>query len=115
MNQNWTDAVLWTTFATQVLVQLLGILLFLSVGTLVYLAHRDPNNKKINLDSLLYDKETKSTSLAKLMGLLGGATGTWVFVYLPVSGHFDATYAIGYLTVMIAGKVAADVTNKIGK
>jgi len=113
MNQNWTDATLWMSFIAQLLVQALGVLLFLGIATLLYIAHRDPKNKEINLNTLLYDPKSKCMSMGKLLGLLGGGAATWVFVYLAVAGRFDALYATGYLTIMILGKVAADVTNKM--
>ena len=69
-------------------------------------------HNKIDLTDLLLDQSTGKITQGRFWGLVGGSAGTWVFIYLPVSGHFDATYASAYLLAAFGLKVAGDITAK---
>jgi len=89
----------------------LGILLIVALVWIFVAAQLDKHSK-VDLADLVLDPNTGRVTQAKWHGLIGGAAGTWVFVYLAVSGHFDATYAAAYLLAMMAAKVAGDITAK---
>lgn len=74
-------------------------------------AQRDKENR-VDLTELLIDPATGRTSQSRFWSLIGGTVATWVFLFLPVSGHFDAAFAAAYLTLMFGIKVAGDITSK---
>lgn len=67
---------------------------------------------RIDLTDLLLDQSVGKVTQGRFWSLIGGAAGTFVFIYLPVSGHFDATYASAYLLAVFGLKVAGDITGK---
>lgn len=89
----------------------LGALFILFLIYIFWKAQRDPNNR-IDLVDLLADQPGGKTSQGRFWSLIAGTAGTWVFIYLPVSGHFDPTYASLYLGMVFAFKIASDVTGK---
>src|SRR6266576_1008748 len=88
----------------------LGLLLILMLAWIFWKAQR--GKSKIDMEDLLLDPTVGKITQGRFWGLIGGASGTWVFIYLPVSGHFDSTYAVGYLAAVFALKVAGDITGK---
>jgi hypothetical protein len=91
--------------------EILGGALALMFGYLLWAAHRNPSNN-VDLSFLLVDTSLGNVTLAKFGGLLALIVSTWVFVYLPVAGKFDATFAVGYIATWGAVKVASDITSK---
>lgn len=89
----------------------LGIILIVMLWWIFFKAQGDRRNK-VDFTDLLLDSTIGKMTQGKFWGLVGGAAGTWVFIFLPVSGHFDATYASAYLVAVFALKVAGDITNK---
>jgi hypothetical protein len=92
----------------------LGAALFVVFGWLLYAAHHDKRNK-IDLTYLLVDPTLGKVTLAKFGGLLALFSSTYVFIYLALSQHFDATYASAYMLTWGAVKVAADFRPNAGK
>lgn len=62
----------------------------------------------IDLSYLLVDATVGNVTLAKFGGLGAFLASTWVFIDLPVTGHFDATFAGWYMGVWGGVKVATD-------
>jgi hypothetical protein len=86
----------------------------LIVLTLIVIFWRAQNSgtSKIDFADMLLDPLTKKLTPARFWNLIGGAAATFVFVYLPVSGHFDPTYASAYIIAVLAAKAVADITSK---
>ncbi len=84
------------------------------VGVLILIFVRAQWNKRnrIDLTDLLLDQSVGKVTQGRFWSLIGGAAGTFVFIYLPVSGHFDPTYASAYLLAVFGLKVAGDITGK---
>ena len=94
-------------FARLDLMPVLGVFLLTMFCWILLQAQMNRRNK-IDLSYLLVDSTINNVTLAKFGGLMALVASTWVFIYLPVSGHFDSAYAIGYIVGWGAVKVATD-------
>ena len=88
-----------------------GLVIIIILVVILIKAQLSKTNK-IDLNDMLIEPKTGKTSPGRFWTLIGGAAGTWVFVYLPVSGHFDPTYAIFFVGLAFGLKVAGDITAK---
>jgi hypothetical protein len=105
---------LWTgllSITPEQAMQLFGIAMFSLTALFIGKAHYS-RKSKIDLQYVLVDSQLKQVTQAKFLGFIGGMASTWLFVYLPVSGKFSETYALGYLGILVAGKVATDYLNR---
>jgi hypothetical protein len=84
----------------------------IAVLVVILLKAQLSRTNRIDLTDLLIEQATNKVTPARFWTLIGGAAGTWVFIYLPVSGHFDATYAAAYLAACFGFGVAAVYANK---
>ena len=84
------------------------------IAFLVYIFIKAQWSRKnpIDLNFLMIDQLTGNVTQGRFWGLIGGAAATFVFVFLAVSGHFDATFASAYILACFGLKVAGDVTSK---
>ena len=92
---------------------MMGFGVFLIVVLVIILLKAQlSRNNRIDLNDTLIDPAIGKTTPGRFWTLVGGTAGTWLFIYLPVSGHFDSTYAIFYLAAVFGLKVAGDITSK---
>lgn len=89
----------------------LGVVFLLFLIYVFVRAQLDRHNR-VDLTDLLIAPETGKITPGRFWALVGGAAGTFVFIFLAVSGHFDATYASAYLLAAFGLKVAGDITGK---
>jgi hypothetical protein len=90
--------------------ELFGIAMFFLTALFIARAHYS-RKSKIDLQYVLVDTQLKQVTQAKFLGFIGGMAATWLMIYLPVSGKFSEAYALGYLGILVAGKVASDYIN----
>ena len=88
-------------------INVLGLFLLLLVTVILTYAQFNKKNK-IDLVYLLIDPTLGKVTLAKFGGFGAFVASTWVFIELPVSGHFDAGYATMYTLTWAGVKVASD-------
>lgn len=91
--------------------QLLGLFCIILLVVLMFSAQRDKKNK-IDFAMLLVEPAVGNVTLAKYGGLVALIATTWIIIYLTVTGHFDATAFLWYLTAWCGVKIAADITAK---
>lgn len=87
----------------------LGVVLLLGGAWILWHAQRDPDSP-VDLSYLLVDSTIGKVTLAKFAGFGAFLASTWIFIFLPVTDHFDVGYASAYLLSWGAVKVAGDLT-----
>ena len=90
--------------------QLFGLAMFLFTAFFIARAHYSKKSR-IDLQYVLVDTQLRQVTQAKFLGFIGGMAATWLMIYLPVSGKFSEAYALGYLAILVTGKVASDYIN----
>jgi ABC-type phosphate transport system permease subunit len=89
----------------------IGLFLLFMFCWILWTAQTD-RESPIDLKYLLIDTQLKQVTMAKFGAFGAFIASTYIFIYLPVTGHFDGTFAGIYVGAWIAGKVATDYINK---
>lgn len=104
----------WLEVAVQTSVLVFGGVLTVAVIVLLWRAQQASENVNPFDAAQMFQDDQNRTSGSKFVGLIGGVASIWVIVFLTVSGHLDSTLFIGWLAVVILGKVGSEAVSKIG-
>ena len=93
----------------------LGLSLLFLLGFILWSGQRDKSNPSFDLNYVMVDATVGKITLAKFGGFCALLASTWVFIDLPVTGHFDTSYAIAYIAGWGGFKVATDYMLRDGR
>jgi len=110
---SWSDIAV-TFYFIRSQIDWMVMLGLLGIWTFIYILRKAQKDRRnpIDLAYLLVDPTVGKVTLAKFAGFGAFLASTWVFFFLPVSGHFDTGYAAAYIATWAAAKVATDFINK---
>lgn len=86
----------------------LGSFLLVLMAVIFWRGQLDKSNPQFDLNYALVDSQIGKVTLGKLSGFVALLASTWVFIDLPVTGHFDASYAIAYIAGWGGVKLGTD-------
>lgn len=91
-------------------VHMLGLLLALGAIFVLWRAQANKDNL-FNAAEMFLDERDR-TSGSKFVALIASLASVWIVVYLTVAKEIDATLFLGWLTILVVGKIGTEAIEK---